>query len=183
MPVPTKTVSLPSPPARGATDGVESTGAPPVLAGQPGTVRPLASERAYTYPALSPTTTAGTPSRVATFGDDKATGRPASGRVRVQTFTNSKPWPAAGAGATRPAPAREVAAKLTAAITAPAALRARHRPSTRRARRARSRIPLSVGAPQVALVGQGSGRRQSGRKRGSATRRSCRWAKRPAVSV
>src|SRR5580698_7583920 len=75
-----------------ATDGVESTGTPPVLTGHPGTPAPDARLNAYTFPALSPTTTEGPPARVATLGDDNAIGPPPSLRVCVHVSVTDTAW-------------------------------------------------------------------------------------------
>ena len=73
--------------------------------------------KAYTYPARSPTTTEGCPSRSATLGEESATGLPASLRVWTHSWVAVKPaawgtWVAWAAGAV---PRMEVKARVAAA--------------------------------------------------------------------
>src|SRR5580704_11905822 len=99
----------------GATDGEELIGAP-AWYGQLPTNAPLATWSAQTRPAVSPTTTAGCPSRLATLGDDNAIGLLPSGSVWLHVWLAAKPAECAISSACATGAAgREIVRKTAAA--------------------------------------------------------------------
>src|SRR6202035_1121945 len=115
-PDPTKTESVP-PGEMGATDGDDCIGAPALYGQPPPTPVPSRRWGASTSPPRSPTTTDGCPSRLATFGEERATALPASGSDVLHVRLALKPAACATSSAWATGAACTVVVRTRAAAT------------------------------------------------------------------